>query len=114
MRSGAMHVWARNVGACPAKGVDIDSPLIRRLFTRTANPVGETLRNGACCVCHSNGRHLYRRVRLPPVHTRSERLRMPSSIARASRADLVGAGRPIAAYFARARCRWVRTVLGAM
>ena len=36
------------------------------------------------------------------------------SAARASNADLVGAGRPTAAYFARARCRWVRTVVGAM
>lgn len=44
----------------------------------------------------------------------SLRLRMPSSTARASNADFVGAGRPTAAYFARARCRWVRTVVGAM
>lgn len=47
------------------------------------------------------------------VH-RSEMLRIPSSMARANKADFVGAGRPMTAYLARARCRCVRTVLGAM
>lgn len=38
----------------------------------------------------------------------------PSSSALAGNADLVEASRPAAAYLARTRCRWVRTVAGAM
>lgn len=55
-----------------------------------------------------------RRTESRSARYRSARLRMPSSIARDSNADLVGAGLPTAAYLARARCKWVRTVVGAM
>ena len=39
---------------------------------------------------------------------------IPSSMARASRASLLGAGRPDATYFARARLMYWRTVLSVM
>ena len=96
-----MHLAAGNVGACGRRGGGARDGKCGAVAMKRYSPVG--------------GRDALAAARIGggPAH-RSLRLSMPSSIARASSADLVGAGRPTAAYFARARCRWVRTVVGAM